>query len=25
LGFNIEEPKPYGVADQMFCHFWRKA
>ena len=25
LGFIIEEPKPYGVEDQMFCHFWRKA
>ena len=25
LGFIVEEPKPYGVADQMFCHFWRKA
>ena len=24
LGFIVEEPKPYGVADQMFCHFWRK-
>jgi len=25
LGFTIEEPKPYGVEDQLFCHFWRKA
>ena len=25
LGFNIGEPEPYGVAEKMFCHFWRKA
>ncbi len=25
LGFNIEAPKPYGVAEEMFCHFWRKS